>query len=73
MVFDERTELSRSANEDVIASDVRRRGESITRIVNVYDEKNAYSGVRLTRKLNWQKVIQPGSIVVAEDSNAHSI
>jgi len=32
---DERTDLRRGVNEDVIATDVRRRGERITRMVNV--------------------------------------
>jgi len=35
LVVDERTDLSRGANEDVIATDVRRRRERITRIINV--------------------------------------
>jgi len=38
-VVDEQTDLSRGANEDVIATDVRRRGERIMRIVNVYDQR----------------------------------
>jgi len=56
LVVDERTDLSRGANEDVIATDVRRRGEKITRIVNVYDQNDAQSGEieRPARKLNWQ-------------------
>ena len=37
LVVDEQTDLSREANDDVIATDVRRRGEKITRIVNIYD------------------------------------
>jgi hypothetical protein len=35
VVFDERTDWSRGANDDVIATDVRRRGEKITRIVHI--------------------------------------
>ena len=30
----EQTDLSRGANNDVVVTDVRRRGEKITRIVN---------------------------------------
>jgi hypothetical protein len=44
LVVDERTDLSRGATDDVIATDIRRRGEKITRIINVYDEKDAWSG-----------------------------
>jgi len=73
LVVDERTDLSRGANEDVIATDVRRRGERITRIVNVYDQKNTHSGERPAQKLNWQRVIRQGSTVLAGDFNAHSI
>jgi hypothetical protein len=47
MVVDERTDLGRGANEDVIATNDRRRGERITRIVHVYDQKNTHSGERL--------------------------
>jgi hypothetical protein len=35
LVVDERTDLSRGAHNDVIATDIRRTGETITRIVNV--------------------------------------
>jgi hypothetical protein len=69
---DEWTDLSRGANEDDIATDVRRRGESITRIVNVYDQKNTHSGERPAQKLNWQRVIRQGGTVLAGDLNAHS-
>jgi hypothetical protein len=71
-VVDERTDLSRGANEDVIATDGRRRGERTTRIVNVYDQKNTHSGERPARKLNWQRVIRQGGTVLAGDFNAHS-
>ena len=36
LVVDERSDSSRGANNDVIATDVRRRGKMIMRIVNVY-------------------------------------
>jgi len=72
-VVDERTDSSRGANEDVIATEVRRRGERITKIVNIYDQKNTHSGERPARKLNWQRAIRQGSTVLAGDFNAHSI
>jgi hypothetical protein len=71
-VVDEQTDLSRGVNEDVIATDLRRRGERITAIVNVYDQKNTDSGERPARKLNWQRVIRQGGTVLAGDFNAHS-
>jgi len=48
LVVDEQTDLSRGANDNVIAPDVRRRGAKIMRIVDVYDQKNAQSGERET-------------------------
>jgi len=50
LVVDERTNLSSGANEDVFATDVRRIGERITTIVNVYEQKDTHSGERLARK-----------------------
>jgi len=73
LVVDEQTDLSRGANEYVIATNVRRRGERITRIVNVYNQKNTHSGERPASKLNWQRVIRQGSTVLAGAFNAHSI
>jgi len=65
-------DLSRGANDDVIATDVRRRGEKIRRIVNIYDQKDARSGERPARKLDWQRVIRQGGTVLAGHFNAHS-
>ena len=72
LVVDERTDLSIGANADVIATDIRRRGERITRIVNIYDQKTTNSGERPARKLNWQRVIRQGGTVLAGDFNAQS-
>jgi len=72
LVVDGWTDLSRRANEDVIATNVRGRGERITRIVNVSDRKNTHSGEGPARKLNWQRVIRPGGTVPTGDFNAHS-
>jgi hypothetical protein len=47
LVVDEQTDLSRGANDDVIVTDVRRRGEKISRIVNIYDQRDAQSEARL--------------------------
>ena len=71
-MVDERTDLSRGANDVVIATDVRRRGETITRIVNVYDQKDLQPGERPARKLNWHRVIRQGGTVLAGVFNAHS-
>jgi hypothetical protein len=47
LVVDERTDSSRGANDDVIVTDVRRRGEKTTRIVHISDHRDAQSGERL--------------------------
>jgi len=65
-------DLSRVANDDVIATDVRSRWEMIPRIVNVYDQKDTQSGERPARMSNWQRVIRQGGTVLAGDFNAHS-
>ena len=72
LVVDELTDPSRGDNDDVIATDVRRRGEKITRIVNIYDQTHARSGERSARKLDRQRVIPQGGTVLAGDFNAHS-
>jgi len=71
-VVDEWTGLIRSANQDVIATDVRLRGERITSIINMYEHMITQSGERHERRLNWQKVIRQGCTVVAGDFNSHS-
>jgi hypothetical protein len=65
LVVDERTDLSRGAHDDVMVTDVRRRGEKITRIVNVYDQRDTQSGKRQAQKVNWQSVIRQGGTVLA--------
>jgi len=72
LVVDERTDLSRGANDNVIVTDVTRRGEKIPRIVNVYDQRDTLSGQRQAQKVNWQSVIGQGGTVLLGDSNAHS-
>jgi len=72
LVVDERTDFSRGANDNVIVTDVRRRGEKITRIVNVYEQTDTQSGERQAQKVNWQSVIWQSGTVLTGDCNAHS-
>jgi hypothetical protein len=44
LVVDEQTDLSRGAQDDVMVTNVGRRGEKRTRIVNVYDQRDMQSG-----------------------------
>jgi hypothetical protein len=70
----ERTDLSKNALGDVIVVDINRRGEKMTRIVNIYDQKEGETGERQVRKLNWQRIIRQGGggTVLAGDFNARS-
>jgi hypothetical protein len=72
LVVDQQTDLSGGANNKVILTDIRRRGEKITRIVNVYNQKDTQSRETPARKLNWQSVIWQGGSVLAGEFNAHS-
>jgi hypothetical protein len=46
-------DMRKGANDDVIVTDVRTRGEKVTRIVNIYDQKDMQLGERPARKLRW--------------------
>ena len=72
-MVDQRTDLNRGANKDVIAAEARRRGERIPRIVNVYDQKNQHWGERRAQKLDRRRVIRQGCTVLVGDFNAHSL
>jgi len=47
LVVDQWKYMSSGANDDDITTDVTRRSEMITRIVNVCDQKDAHSGERV--------------------------
>jgi len=69
----ERTDLSRGANDDVMVTVVKRRGEKMTRIINVHDQKDVQTGERRARKLNWHRAIRKGGgTIIAANMNAHS-
>jgi len=73
LAMDERTDLSRGANDDVMVTDVTRRGDKIARIINVYDQRDVQTGERRARKLSWHRAIQQGGgTIIAGDMNAHS-
>ena len=68
----ERIDQSKGDNDDVIITDVRRRGEMFTRIVNMYVQKDTQSRERPARKLRLQRIIRQGCTVLSGDFNAHS-
>ena len=40
LATDERTDLTRGVNDDVMVTDVKRSAEKMTRIINVYNQKD---------------------------------
>jgi len=54
---DELTDLSTGANIDVGVTDVKRRGGKMTRIINVYDQRDIQTGERQARKPKWHRAI----------------
>ena len=53
-------------------TDVNRRVEKITRIVNIYDQRGTQSGERQAQLVIWHTIIWHGRTVIAGDINAHS-
>lgn len=49
---DERTDNSRGTNDDIIATHITWRAESITRTLNIWDQREKQSGDRAAWKLN---------------------
>jgi hypothetical protein len=74
LATDERTDLSRGANDDVIVTDVKRRGEKMTRVINIYDQRDVRTRERQARKINRSRIIRQrgGGTILAGDFNAHS-
>jgi len=57
LAADERTDLSKGANDDVIVIDVKRTGEKMTRMINICKQRDVQTGERQARKINWHKII----------------
>jgi len=72
LAVDERTDLKKSGYHDVIVTDVRTRGEKVTRNVNIYNPKDTQSRERPAQKLGWQQSCWHGCTMLAGDLNAHS-
>jgi len=72
--INKRTELSQNARGDVIVVDIKNRGEKITRIVNIYEEREGESGERPAGRLNWQTIIRQegGGLAPEGDFSAQS-
>jgi hypothetical protein len=72
-VQQQQTDLSRGMNDDVMVTDVKRRGEKMMRIINVYDQRDVQTGERQARMLNWYTAIrQGGGTIILCDMNTQS-
>lgn len=56
----QQTNLSRGASDDVIVTDVPRRGEKIMRIIYIYDHRDVQIRDRHVTKVFWDIFIQQG-------------
>jgi len=73
LATDERTDLCRGPNDDVMETHVNTRGEKMTRIINVDDQGDVHTGERRARKLIWHRaILKGGGTTIAGDINAHS-
>jgi len=74
LATDERTDLSRGANDDVIVTEFKRRGEKMTRVIYIYDQRDMRTMERQARKIHWSRIIRQrgGGTILAGDFNAHS-
>jgi hypothetical protein len=61
-------------NDDVILTDVQTRGEKMTRVINICDQRDLQTRERQARNINWSSIIQEGGggTILAGDFNAHS-
>jgi hypothetical protein len=73
LATNQQTDLSRGANDNVIVSDMGRRGEKIMRIINIYDQCDMQTRARQAKNTNWPRSIRQGdSTILIIDCNEHS-
>jgi endonuclease/exonuclease/phosphatase (EEP) superfamily protein YafD len=70
---DEWTNLSSGANDNVIVTDVKRRGEKMTKVINIYNQRDVRTRQRQARKINWSRIIRQrgGGTILAGNFNTH--
>ena len=73
LATDERTDLSGGTNDDLIVTDVKRRGVKMTRIINIYDQRDVQTREKQARKIHRSRIIRHrGGTILAGDFNVHS-
>ena len=71
---DERTYLNRGMNDKFMVTDVKRRGEKKTRIINVYNQRDVKTGERRAMILNWHRAFRHGGgTIIMGNMNAYSL
>jgi hypothetical protein len=70
---EEPTDVSSGVKDDVMVTDVKTRGKKLTRIINVYDQRDVQTREISARKPNWHRAIQRGvGTIIAGDMNSQS-
>lgn len=66
--------MMKNALGHIIVVRITRRGEKMTRSVNIYDHREGETGERTTSRIYWQRIIRQGGgdTVLAGDFNTHS-
>jgi len=73
LATDQQPHLSRGANNDLVVTDVQRRREKMTGMINIYDQNAVRTEDRQERKINWCGIIrQRGGTIPAGELNEHS-
>jgi hypothetical protein len=74
VAINKQTHLSKNTVGDVIVVDINRWGEIMIRIVNIYYQREAETGERPARRLNWPMITRQGGggELPSETFNGHS-
>jgi endonuclease/exonuclease/phosphatase (EEP) superfamily protein YafD len=74
LATDERRDLNRGTNNDLIVTDVKARGEKMKRGINIYDQRDVRTRERPARIMNSSRIIRQrgGGTILAGDFNAQS-
>ena len=73
LATEERTDLGRGANDDIMVTEIERRRKTMTRIIIVYDQRDVQTAESQARKLNWHSAIRHGGgTIITGNMKAHS-
>jgi len=58
LATEKRIDHSRGTNDNVIVTDVNRRGEKMTKVINIYDQRDMRTRERHARKIHCSSIIR---------------